>query len=66
MPTKDAIDLVLCLAETTKQFVRFSLGSNTVGGEVDVATVTKHEGFKWIRRKHYYSSELNPLETNHA
>lgn len=38
----------------------------TVGGELDVATVTKHEGFKWINRKHYYSRELNPLETDHA
>lgn len=66
MPTRDAIDLAVFLAETQKQFVRFSIGSNTVGGELDVATVTKHEGFKWIKRKHYYSRELNPLETDHA
>ncbi|MDP5306555.1 hypothetical protein [Paracoccus spongiarum] len=66
MPTRDAIDLAVFLAETQKQFVRFSIGSNTVGGDLDVATVTKHEGFKWIRRKHYYSRELNPLETDHA
>lgn len=66
MPTRDAIDLAVFLAETQKQFVRFSIGSNTVGGELDVATVTKHEGFKWIRRKHYYNRQLNPLETDHA
>jgi hypothetical protein len=66
MPTRDAIDLAMFLAETQKQFVRFSIGSNTVGGELDVATVTKHEGFKWIKRKHYYSRDLNPLETDHA
>lgn len=66
MPTRDAIDLALFLAEAQKQFVRFSVGSNTVGGELDVATVTKHEGFKWIRRKHYYHRDLNPLETDHA
>lgn len=66
MPTKDAIDLAQFLADTQKQFVRFSLGSNTVGGELDTATVTKHEGFKWINRKHYYSRTLNPLETDHA
>ena len=66
MPTRDAIDLAIFLAETQKQFVRFSIGSNTVGGDLDVATVTKHEGFKWINRKHYYSRDLNPLETDHA
>ena len=66
IPTRDAIDLAVFLAEAEKQFVRFSIGSNTVGGELDVATVTKHEGFKWIKRKHYYSRELNPLETDHA
>ncbi|MCU0826359.1 MAG: hypothetical protein MUE52_02875 [Tabrizicola sp.] len=66
MPTRDAIDLAMFLADAQKQFVRFSIGSNTVGGELDVATVTKHEGFKWIKRKHYYSRDLNPLETDHA
>lgn len=66
MPTRDAIDLATFLAETQKQFVRFSIGSNTVGGALDTATVTKHEGFKWISRKHYYRRELNPLETDHA
>lgn len=66
MPTRDAIDLARFLAETQKQFTRFSIGSNTVGGELDIATVTKHEGFKWIQRKHYYKRALNPLETDHA
>ncbi len=66
MPTRDAIDLAMFLADAQKQFVRFSIGSNTVGGDLDVATVTKHEGFKWIKRKHYYYRDLNPLETDHA
>lgn len=66
MPTRDAIDLAIFLAETTKSFVRFMPGSNVVGGDIDVATVTKHEGFKWIRRKHFYDRTLNPLETDHA
>lgn len=66
MPTRDAIDLAKFLADAQKQFVRFSIGSNTVGGELDVAVVTKHEGFKWVNRKHFYKRELNPLETDHA
>ncbi len=66
MPTSDAIELARFLAETTKQFVRFLPGANSVGGHIDVATVTKHENFKWVDRKHFYHSKLNPLETNHG
>lgn len=66
MPTTDAIDLARFLAETTKQFVRFCPGSNSVGGSIDIATVTKHENFKWAARKHFYNRTLNPLETDHV
>lgn len=66
MPVQDAIDLAEFLAETTKGFFRFKLGADTVGGDTDVAVVTRHEGFKWIKRKHYYPSYLNPLETDHV
>lgn len=66
MPTSDAIELARFLAESTKQFVRFLPGSNSVGGSIDIATITKHENFKWVARKHFYSPALNPLETDHA
>lgn len=66
MPPQDAIDLADFLVDTTKRFVRFLPGANTVGGETDIAVVTKYEGFKWIRRKHFYPAALNPLETDHA
>lgn len=66
MPVQDAIRLADFLVDTTKGFVSFLPGADTVGGDTDVAVVTKHEGFKWIRRKHYYRRELNPLETDHA
>ena len=66
MPTIDAIDLARFLVETTKNYVKFLPGGNTVGGAVDIATVTKHEGFKWVNRKHYYPTNLNPLETDHV
>jgi hypothetical protein len=66
MPIPDAIDLADFLADTTKRFVRFLPGADTVGGEIDIATVTRHERFKWIRRKHYYPAKLNPLEIDHV
>jgi hypothetical protein len=61
MPIQDAIDLAEFLVHTAIMFRRFSLGAPIVGGAVEVAAITKHEGFKWIKRKHYYDRELNPV-----
>lgn len=66
MPVQDAIQVADFLVSLTIDFTKFLPGANTVGGATDVATVTRHEGFKWIRRKHYYPHELNPLETDHV
>jgi len=60
MPIQDAIDLANFLVETTINFSKFSPGAPTVGGPIEIAAITKHEGFKWIKRKHYYKKELNP------
>ncbi len=65
MPTGDAIALADFLVNVTKQYVHFLNGADTVGGDTDIATVTRHEGFRWIKRKHFYPRELN-LETNHV
>ena len=59
MPIQDAIDLAKFLVELTISFVRFNPGAQTVGGAIDIAAITKHEGFKWINRKHYYSKDIN-------
>ena len=59
MPIQDAIDLAEFLVDVTIKFVRFCPGSETVGGPIEVAAISKHEGFKWIKRKHYYSGALN-------
>lgn len=60
MPIQDAIDLADFLVELTKQWVRFLPGAPTVGGPTELAAITKHEGFKWVRRKFYYEQHLNP------
>ena len=62
MPIEDAADLAEYLVDTTVRFVRFMPGADTVGGPIEVAAITKHEGCKWLRRKHYYSRDLNPEE----
>ncbi len=60
MPLQDAIDLAKFLVENAIQYQRFRFGDKTVGGPVEIATMTKYEGFKWVLRKHYYDSALNP------
>jgi hypothetical protein len=65
MPTGDAIALADFLVSVTKQYVHFLNGADTVGGDTDIATVTPHEGFRWIKRKHFYPRDLN-LETDHV
>lgn len=60
MPIQDAIDLAEFLVHATIQYVRFSPGGATVGGPIEIATITKHEGFKWVARKHYFQAGLNP------
>ena len=32
----------------------------TVGGPIDVALISKGDGFIWIKRKHYFDPEINP------
>lgn len=64
MPFQDAIDLAEFLVDLTVKYTRFSPGAPTVGGPIEVAAISKHEGFKWIRRKHYYNRELNREEGN--
>ena len=54
MPIQDAIDLAEFLVNVAISYARFIPGAPTVGGPIEIAAITKHEGFKWIRRKHYY------------
>lgn len=60
MPLPDAVDLARFMVETTEGYARYRIGPDTVGGQVEVASISPHEGFKWISRKHYYSPALNP------
>lgn len=60
MPIQDAIDLAEFLAKTSCGFSRFTPGATTIGGPIDIAAITKHEGFKWVQRKHYFPKKFNP------
>jgi hypothetical protein len=62
MPIQETIDLAVFLVETAINFSRFLPGWPLVGGPVDVAAITKHEGFRWVQRKFWFRSELNPIK----
>lgn len=63
MPIQDAIDLAEFFVDLTIKFSKFNMGAPTVGGPIEIAAITKHEGFKWVKRKHYFDAELNPEYT---
>jgi hypothetical protein len=39
---------------------RMSMALETVGGPIDVAVISKGDGFIWIDRKHYFTASKNP------
>ncbi len=39
---------------------RYTMEAETVGGAIDVAVISRGDGFIWIKRKHYFKPELNP------
>jgi hypothetical protein len=51
---QDAIDYAKFLIKTTADFQRFSGRLPTVGGEIDIALITNHRGFRWIAQKELY------------
>jgi len=57
------VDELAAMAETLVSLTSFkrrmSMAAETVGGPVDVAVISKGDGFIWIKRKHYFKPELN-------
>ena len=48
---QNAIDYALFLMRTTIEFQQFSSVVSTVGGDIDIAVITRLEGFRWIQRQ---------------
>lgn len=60
MPKPELAKMAEALINLTSIKRRVSRGMETVGGPIDVAVISKTEGFIWVKRKHYFSPELNP------
>lgn len=57
---KELAEVAYSLVELTSRKRRYSRDMETVGGPIDVAILTRNEGFIWVRRKHYFDTDLNP------
>ncbi|MGO7817925.1 hypothetical protein ACC684_11670 [Rhizobium ruizarguesonis] len=60
MPKPELARMAEALVNLTSIKRRVSRGMETVGGPIDVAVISRTEGFIWVKRKHYFSAELNP------
>lgn len=60
MPKQELAALAESLVHITSLKRKFSAGAESVGGPIDVAVITRAEGFVWVRRKHYFDPALNP------
>lgn len=60
LPKEQLAEMAEALVSLTSFQRRVTPGDETVGGPVDVAVISKGDGFVWIKRKHYFLPELNP------
>ena len=56
---EDLADMAESLVRMTCLKRHVTTDDETVGGPVDVAVITKGDGFIWIKRKHYFDASLN-------
>gem|GEM_PF-3422378 len=57
----DLAELAKSLVSLTSLKKRYKRGeAETVGGPIDVAVISRGDGFVWIERKHYFDAKLNP------
>ena len=57
---EDMANMAESFISLTSLVRRMQPGEETVGGPVDVAVISKGDGFIWINRKHYFKPEYNP------
>jgi len=60
LPKDELAAMAESLVNLTSLKRKFSMESETVGGPIDVAVISKGDGFIWIKRKHYFKAEQNP------
>jgi hypothetical protein len=59
LPVDEMAELAETLINLQSLKEKVTKRSESVGGPVDVAVITKSEGMVWVKRKHYFDVELN-------
>lgn len=59
MPKPELAKMAEALIDLTSIKRKVSQELETVGGPVDVAVISKNDGFVWVKRKHYFPTDLN-------
>ena len=59
LPLKELAKVASTLVRLSSFEKQLSLEAETVGGPIDVAVISKGDGFIWINRKNYFRAELN-------
>jgi hypothetical protein len=60
LPKNELAEMAESLVNLTSFKRRVSTDAETVSGPIDVALISKSDGFVWIKRKQYFDSKLNP------
>ena len=59
LPKDELATMAESLVSLTSFRRKVTMDTETVGGPIDVAIISKGDGFIWIKRKHYFKAELN-------
>ena len=59
LPKSELAEMAESLVNLTSLRRHVTPDMETVGGPIDVAVISRGDGFIWIKRKHYFQPELN-------
>ena len=57
LPLQDCVDLATFLIRTTITAQNLAVGVRGVGGTIEVATITRTEGLKWVQKKEIHGED---------
>jgi hypothetical protein len=60
LPKNELASLAEALVHLASLRAKFSADAETVTEPIDVAAISKGDGFVWMKRKHYFDKDLNP------
>ena len=64
LPKNELATMAETLVNLTAFKRKITSALETVGGPIDVAVISRGDGLVWVKRKHYFPSELNQAYFN--